>query len=221
MSSEMRELIAKWRRIGYAKHEKARGPFVSESDKIANLAEGDLCHQFANELDALLARTEAGADGAVAWILRTGHGTALHEGPRPPVEGVDWKPMFDRPQDASGDATASVDHGSEDVPFIQVTTNTKPAKFYQELTTSSEVMPDGVYYLYGRSPPMYPVADDALVERVMNSYLPGFGRAQGVFGSYEGLDETTDWHRNFFRGVINASFRAAREAAAMQAKEAK
>lgn len=61
----LRALEKKWRGIGDAKHSKAEGPFAVESSKIANLCEGDLCHQMADELATLIA--ELGQEvGAVA-----------------------------------------------------------------------------------------------------------------------------------------------------------
>jgi hypothetical protein len=46
---------------------------------------------------AIAALSHAAGQEVVAWILRTGHGTALHEGSRPPVEGVGWRPLVIAP----------------------------------------------------------------------------------------------------------------------------
>jgi hypothetical protein len=77
----LRALEKKWRGIGDAKHSKAEGPFAVESDKIANLCEGDLCHQFADELATLIAELgqEVGAVAPVAWMLVTKNGTLPYQ----------------------------------------------------------------------------------------------------------------------------------------------
>lgn len=51
----LRALEKKWRDIGVELHEKAKRPYADESDKMHNLCEGDLAHQFAHELKAILA----------------------------------------------------------------------------------------------------------------------------------------------------------------------
>jgi hypothetical protein len=111
MSSEMRELIAKWR------SELLDLP-VGDSEWVVmarSLAKNYNCalNSCADELEALLARTEAGADGAVAFRIALGdciwqdrvfhapsHDLAVERGT--PIEYA-----YTHPQDASGDAEYS------------------------------------------------------------------------------------------------------------------
>jgi hypothetical protein len=109
----MRELIAKWRSL-------ADLPWIGdEPPDDGEIAVNDALHQCADELEALLARTEAGADGVepFGWWIEC-HGTDGDFGQfvtdRAFVEllrshGVVEREtaLFSRPQDASGDAVSS------------------------------------------------------------------------------------------------------------------
>lgn len=107
MSSEMRELIAKWREMA------ARGPDPNYDEHGIGPGELTSC---ANELEDILARTEAGADGAdlIQWRYtnaETGEvltpwtecDAAFRE-KRKDAPGYQFRELFTHPQDASGDA---------------------------------------------------------------------------------------------------------------------
>lgn len=101
MSSEMRVLIAKWRDL------------AQKSDSIDLQQKGQIFRWCANDLEALLARTEAGADekgkNSAEWPLLDRVEFALRDA------GFDYDEAFRiahlaaHPQDASGDAEALQD----------------------------------------------------------------------------------------------------------------
>jgi hypothetical protein len=76
MTSREEALMAlekRWRGIGDELHEKSKRPYAAETDKMHNLCEGDLAHQFAHELKAILAT--ASEQAPVAWVIVDSDGT--------------------------------------------------------------------------------------------------------------------------------------------------
>lgn len=119
MSSEMRELAIRALQSAYAHGEK-HAPFALH----------DCARQIVDA--ALLARTEAGADGAVAWGLMypadheqrgTLWNVAVEKESAEQMQAACWNagddlivPLYTRPQDASGDAVMTGPSDHDDLP---------------------------------------------------------------------------------------------------------
>jgi hypothetical protein len=89
---------------------------------------------FIEQAEQMMRAREMG-EAVTAWMLRTGHGTAFHEGARPPVEDVGWTPLYTAPR-------AVVPDGWKLVPW-----RPNEAMFHAGMEVIREGSPDSVWDL--------------------------------------------------------------------------